>query len=325
MTDVKEKARMFEEMLRYEGFRGGIALDAPLAPLTWYRIGGPARILVEAASTDDIRIVGKLLSEIPIPALVMGAGSNLLISDEGFPGIVIRLEGEFQNLDVVPEALSIVAGAAAPLAKVVHEGCRIGMNGMERLAGIPGSVGGALFMNAGTYGEYIDGLVESVETLTESNEIIIVPRDECGFAYRTSRFRNTDEIILRCTLIGEYGDPDILRAEVERRLEHRRNTQPIDALSCGCVFRNPGGGRSAGRLIDEAGLKGTRIGGAVISEKHANFFINEGGACAEDILRLMAIARKKVFELYGVRLEAEVRVAGFAEPLEAMLDARDKE
>lgn len=320
MTDLKEKARSLGEILREENFEGKISFDLPLAPLTYYRIGGPALIFIEPESTDDLLLARSSLGRIPMPVLLIGAGSNLLISDDGFPGAVIRLAGNFENYQADTEGNSIISGASASLSRIVREGCRIGMKGIERLAGIPGSVGGALFMNAGTYGEYIDGLVETVDILTGSNKSSTITSDDCGFAYRTSRFQETAEIILRCKLSGESGNPGEISAEVEKRLEHRRRTQPVDIPSCGCVFRNPRGEKSAGKLIDEAGLKGTRIGDAVISDKHANFIINEGNASANDILSLMALARNMVFERTGVALEPEVRTAGFTESIEVMLD-----
>lgn len=321
MKDAKINIHAFGESLRDIGFKGVISYDVPLAPLTWYYIGGPAHILIEPHTSGDLVIAKSALDNNPMPVLVMGAGSNLLIADEGFPGAVLHLAGDFEEYSVDIERPSITSGAAVSLPKIVKEGARVGMAGIERLAGIPGSVGGAIFMNAGTHGEYIADLVIAVEILTESNEIVSLTPEECRFSYRTSRFQDAGEIIIGCELSGEKGNPDELMSEVEQRLERRRNSQPVDVPSCGCVFRNPEGDKSAGRLIDEAGLKGTKIGDAVISEKHANFIINDGNASAKDILSLMALARKIIHERTGITLEPEVRTAGFSEPIEVMLDA----
>jgi UDP-N-acetylmuramate dehydrogenase len=317
----KNDIHTFGESLRQMGFTGVISYDVPLAPLTWYYIGGPAQILIEPDSPSDLVIAKSALNKNPVPVLVIGAGSNLLIADEGFPGAVIHLAGDFGEYTFDIERHTITSGAAASLPKIVREGARAGLKGIERLAGIPGSVGGAIFMNAGTHGEYIENLVSAAQVLTESNEMVNLTSEECRFSYRASRFQETGEIIIGCELTGAKGNAEEITAEVERRLERRRESQPVDVPSCGCVFRNPEGDKSAGKLIDEAGLKGTKIGDAVISEKHANFIINRGSASAKDVLALMALVRRLIHERTGIYLKPEVRIAGFPEPIEVMLDA----
>jgi len=327
MSGITEKVELLTKRLREEGFKGNIHPAFPLAKLTWYRIGGPAAVLGEPVNTNDLVLLRKLSSEYSLPVLVLGGGSNLLVSDDGFPGLVISPAGEFEKLkiDIDIEIINIHSGAAISLMKLVREGTGAGFAGIERLAGIPGTVGGAIFMNAGTFGEHIDGLLASVEILNDENERVTLSPKECGFSYRTSRFQDSGEIILSCTLRSGKGNRDEIAAEIERRLERRRRTQPVDLPSCGCVFRNPEGDKSAARLIQDADLKGLRAGDAEISELHANFIVNQGVASAHDVLVLMARARRKVFEETGIRLVGEVRIAGFDESLEVMLDGLENE
>ena len=321
MTARKDIVFDFRRRLLDGGFTGAVSLDAPLAPLTYYKIGGPAAVLAEVPKVEDLAILRNLLSDSPLPCFVMGAGTNLLVADRGFPGVVIRLGDGFAKLESPDEGNMVRCGAAVPLARLVRDGVRMGMAGVERLAGIPGWVGGALYMNAGTHGRYFGEMVESVQVYTTSSGESVVNRDDCAFGYRSSRFQNSEEIILACSIRVGSADPEELAAEVERRLGHRRQTQPVDIPSCGCVFKNPPGEISAARLIEDAGLKGARHGGAVISDKHANFVVNDRQATALDILALMAEARRKVFDLTGVKLVPEVQAVGFDDPIEVMLDA----
>ena len=301
------------------GFRGTVRANVPLAPLTSYGIGGPASLLVEIPTSADLNLFKTCLARNPRPLLIIGGGTNLLISDEGWDGVAIRLMGDFTP--IASDGTAIRAGASTPLPRLVTEGCREGLKGIERLAGIPGWVGGALVMNAGTFGEHIGGLVESVQVLTDEGETLSLTAGECDFGYRSSRFQRSGEIVLGCTLKCEQGNPSGLSEEVEQRMEHRRRTQPVDFPSCGCAFRNPPGGKTAAQLIDDAGLKGARHGGAAISDLHANYIVNMGGARASDIVALMALARRRVRDVAGVTLLPEVHGAGFPEPLEVMLNA----
>jgi UDP-N-acetylmuramate dehydrogenase len=321
VTGIYETIKLLSQKFSDEGFSGTIALDAPLAPLTWYKIGGSASILVEAHSVTDLALVKKLVDDYPLPFLVMGAGSNILVSDEGFPGLVLRLGGIFASIDVNENETRIRVGAAVPLLTLIREGVRIGLDGIERLAGIPGSVGGAIFMNAGTYGDGIGGLIETVDIFTSTGELETWDPLECGFEYRSSRFQATEDIVLSAVISGQRVETEKLSVEIERRLDKRKITQPIELPSCGCVFRNPDGDKSAARLMQDAGLKGERSGDAVISSKHTNFIVNEGTARARDVINLMAKARKRVYALTGIKLTPEVRAVGFKEPLEVMLDA----
>ena len=315
---------MLQRCLNEHDFRGTIETDVPLAPLTYHKVGGNAAILIEAGNTEDLITLKMNLDEAGLGWKLVGGGANLLVSDDGFDGIILKLYGSFTEVKVDAENISIWCGSAVPLSTLVREGCVIGMKGIERLAGIPGSVGGAIYMNAGTYREYMGGLTESVDILTEENTVKTLANNDCEFSYRTSRFQKTGEIILGCSVKSEKAYPEKVKAEIEKRLARRKETQPVEIPSCGCVFRNPEDEISAGFLIQEAGLKGVIKGGAMISGKHANFIVNTGNATASDILYLTALARKKVRELFGVTLRTEVELVGFVQPMEEILDALEK-
>lgn len=318
MNRPSDIAARFGESLISEGFAGSLAYDKSLAPYTTWGVGGPALIVAEIPSKKDLALFFKLASSCPLPVLIIGAGSNLLVSDDGFDGIVIRLAGEFTEASF--DNTAVHAGAAYTITKLVRECCRRGLGGIERLAGIPGTVGGAIFMNAGTFDEYIGEMVRDVEIFSSDLRFETVPKSSCGFGYRNSRFQNSDEIILSCTLIFRRGESGSISEEVERRLERRKRTQPIHLPSCGSVFRNPPDGLKAAQLIEQAGLKGMTRGGAMISDLHANFIVNTGNATARDILSLMALVRHTVKEKTGTALIPEVRTCGFESSLEVMLD-----
>jgi UDP-N-acetylmuramate dehydrogenase len=324
LQDLNEKISVLKTMLDKAGFSGNIQFDIPLAPLTWYRIGGPASALIEIGNIDDLISVKSTIGQLEIPWTLIGGGANLLVSDNGYKGVVVKLTGPFSNIAVDVGKMQITAGSSSSLPTLVREGADIGFRGIERLTGIPGSVGGAIYMNAGTYGEYIGSLIESVEVLTNENAVATLASQQCEFAYRTSRFQKTGEIILGAIFKSEKIDPDKIKTEIDRRLQRRRDTQPVDIPSCGCVFRNPEVGKPAGNLIQDAGLKGMVKGGAKISDKHANFFVNTGNATASDILFLMAVARKRIRDLYGIILDTEVELVGFDKPVEVILDALEK-
>ncbi len=307
------------DALNKAGFRGTVSENTPLAPHTTWRVGGPAALFVEVPTIDDLRTFINIHSVCEIPLLVIGAGSNLLVSDDGYDGVVVHLTGEFSSLKF--DGTTVHAGAAVSITKLVAGGTVQELKGIERLAGIPGTLGGAIVMNAGTYDEYIGDLIKIVYILMGDGRIKQLTQSECGFDYRTSRFQGSDEIILRCTLQFEKGDRDFITSEIERRLDRRKSTQPINLPSCGSVFRNPPGEKRAAELIEKAGLKGKQIGGAAISDLHANFIVNKGDARATDILSLMALARRTVREKNGITLKPEVRACGFNSTLEEMLDA----
>ena len=319
MKVTGKKIENLLETLKKAGFKGAVTENTSMAPLTTWGVGGPAILYAEATSIDDLRTVINIHSGSDIPLLVIGAGSNLLVSDDGYDGIVIHLSGEFSSLEI--DGTSVRAGASVLITRLVNDCAKNSLKGIERLAGIPGTVGGALVMNAGTFNEYIGDLVEDVSIITKDGKIEKIEGGNCNFAYRSSRFHDTDDIITGCTLRFEKGDRDWITSEIERRLDRRKLTQPVNLPSCGSVFRNPPGKKRAAELIEEAGLKGKKIGGAAISDLHANFIVNTGDASAKDILSLMALIRRTVLEKNGITLKSEVRACGFTSPLEELLDA----
>ncbi len=324
MPGTSEKIDKLQERLDESGFPGKITRDVPMAPMTWYKVGGNASVLIEADNIENLIDLKLILDELSMPWMLIGGGANLLVSDDGFEGAIVKLGGTFSEMQVDVDNTKIWCGSAVPLLNLVREGSQIGMTGIERLAGIPGSAGGAIYMNAGTFGEFIGDLIDSVDILASDNTVQTLGGDECEFTYRTSRFQESDEIILGCLVISDRGNPGEITAEIEKRITRRKETQPIEIPSCGCVFRNPEGEKSAGFLIQEAGLMGTTEGGAVISDKHANFIVNTGNASASDILHLMALARVTVREKYGVTLKPEVELVGCDDSLEVLLDAWNK-
>ncbi len=278
-----------------------VTVSAPLKKRAYWRVGGHAEFLVEVQSLDQLQ---KLLALGPVT--VLGNGSNALIHDSGIQGVVLRLRGELAGLQV--NGTSVVAGAGMLLTVLLKRLDEAGLAGAEAFAGVPGTVGGAVVMNAGTrLGEAKD-FVESVEVVLPGGAIEEWSAKEIGFRYRHSDIPQ-GAVVARATLALTREDVDARRAQRQALLERRKATQPLDLPSCGSTFTNPPGD-FAGRLIEAAGLKGHRIGGASISAKHANFIVNHGTACAKDILDLICLARRRVFEDTGVRLTPEVKLLG---------------
>lgn len=284
--------------------RGEWRLDEPLAPYTSWRVGGPARRLYRPADLQDaIACICELPPDEPV--LWIGLGSNLLIDDAGFPGTVILTAGALKTIERRGDD-RIYAEAGVASAKLARFAVRQGLKGLEFLAGIPGTLGGALAMNAGAWGSETWGLVRRVWTLDRQGRVHERLASEYRPGYREVQ-GPADEWFLAAELALTPGDPEEGRARIRELLARRAATQPIGQPSCGSVFRNPPGDYAA-RLIDAAGLKGLRIGGAEVSEKHANFIINRGGASASDIRRLIELVQERVERISGVRLIPEVRL-----------------
>lgn len=289
-----------------EGLRGELSLDEPLARHTSWRVGGPARRLYRPADAADLAEFLRRLDP-DEPLLWLGLGSNLLVADEGFPGTVIETQGCLQDLAEVGE-LGIRAQAGASCAKVARFAARRGLVGIEFLAGIPGTMGGALAMNAGAWGGETWPHVARVLTIDRRGEVRVRIPADYSIGYREVTGPE-GEWFLEAELGLAAGDTQAATARIRDLLDRRGRTQPTGLPSCGSVFRNPTGDHAA-RLIESAGLKGTRIGGAQVSEKHANFIINTGSARAADIDRLIALVRDRVAEASGVHLVTEVKRVG---------------
>ena len=294
-----------DEIKRF--FRGTIKLNQPLASFTTFRIGGPADYYLEPLDKDDVVNVIKYFQANVSPFMIIGNASNLLISDQGYRGAVLNLESALG--DVRKEGDFVVAEAGAHLAKFVDFCVQRGLGGVEMLAGIPGTMGGAVIMNAGAYGgEISDHLVE-VEVLREG-KVIWIKKEEGGFSYRRSGF--TRDVVLA----GRFKPPRMDKTELMRRrrelLVKRNLAQPVNYPNAGSIFKNPAGTYAA-KLIEAVGLKGLKHGGAQISERHGNFIVNTGSARAGDVLELIREAQHEVFKKFKVRLDLEVKLIGFNE------------
>ncbi len=295
-----------------ERFGEKVRFNEPLAPYVAYRVGGPADILVFPQDEKDLVQISTLSKEEALPITIIGNGTNLLVRDEGIRGITVSLLNAFKNIeyisttDVATHLVRTGGGVGKP--ELLEWAIARGYQGLEFSAGVPGTVGGGIFMNAGTkYGCYGDILreVRLYDFATGARQLKTEPSQ---FGYREQRLVN-GSLVLWTLFELKNGDKAALRNEVDRIIAERSSKQPLDLPSCGSTFKNPEG-YSAGRLIERAGLKGLRVGGAVISEKHANFILNENNAKASDILTLIDMVKKKVYEQFAVTLECEVIILG---------------
>ncbi len=290
-----------------ERFAERVRFDAPLAPATWWKIGGPADATIAIESVDDAAFVLPWCFKRKLPFFVLGAGSNVLVGDGGVRGLVLQLGGSYDALDVRIEDGAVVAraGASASLPQLVAQAASLGALGVDGLAGIPATVGGALRMNAGTDRE-IGEFVREVRVQTPAHPL---PAPAwVGFSYRRTTLA-PEAIVAEVTLAFPCGDPAEVRERTQNRLVRRKATQPVALPNAGSCFRNPPGDR-AGRLIEAAGAKGWRCGGAEVSSLHANFIVNVDGAKALDVSTLLARVHRAVDAAFGVDLHLEVHLVG---------------
>jgi UDP-N-acetylmuramate dehydrogenase len=290
---------------------GRVQQDAPFAELTTYRVGGPVAVTARVGDTRDLAAVAAFVREHRPSVLVVGRGSNVLVADNGFDGLVVVLDGEFERVEVRPGG--VLAGGAVPLPVLARRSAAAGLAGLEFYVGIPGSVGGAVRMNAGGHGrETVDVLDEAwiVDLLEPDTPPAGVARTaaDLDLSYRHSALTATD-VAIAATFRADSDAPEACAARIDEIVRWRREHQPGGA-NAGSVFRNPPGD-SAGRLIEAAGLKGLRVGSAVVSDTHANFF--QAGASADDVARLVAEVRRRVADATGVVLEPELEMVGFAQ------------
>jgi UDP-N-acetylmuramate dehydrogenase len=276
---------------------------------TTFRIGGKVDALYFTRQLRELQKTVSYLTKEHIAYLVVGRGSNLLVKDGGFQGVVIIMGGELAGIEENKKDKQILmAGAGLGLAQLLNHCTRRGLGGLEFLAGIPGSVGGAVTMNAGAFGKDMGSVVQQIHVVTRDGELATRNRSELNFSYRElSVPKGTVVIRAKFRLVDE--NPEVVAKRLKDCLAKRKTTQPLEYPSAGSVFKNPPN-NYAGRLIEEAGLKGKRVGGAMISPKHANYIVNTGGASADDVLALMELARKRVREQTGIVLEPEIRVVG---------------
>lgn len=283
-----------------------IAQDEPMYRHTSFRVGGCADIFVTCCNEDELAKLLGMLDETGERHMLIGNGSNLLFSDEGYRGVLIGLGGDFDKIEIIDDV--IVAGSSVLLSRVSSVACENALTGIEFAGGIPGSIGGAMYMDAGAYGGEMRDIVSSVRLMSpDGDRIFERSNSEMEFTYRHSAIQDDGSIVISARLQLAHGDRKAIRARITELNEKRNSKQPINFPSAGSTFKRPVGGYAAA-LIEEAGLKGETVGGAEVSTKHSGFIINRGGATCADILELIDIVEKRVFEDSGIRLEPEVRI-----------------
>ena len=286
-----------------------IKKEEPLSRHTTFRVGGPAEYLVTPENSQIPDVVA-LCRQQEVPLTIIGNGSNLLISDKGLRGVVLEVGKAASGIRMV-DGEDLVVRAGTLLSETANFAAKNGLSGMEFAAGIPGSLGGAVVMNAGAYGGEMKDILSGVRVLTKTGEIKVRPVDELDLSYRHSRMMDEEEIVLEARLNLTQGSEVVIRARMEELRKKRVEKQPLEYPSAGSTFKRPEG-YFAGKLIEEAGLRGYRIGDAQVSEKHCGFVINRGNASAAQILELMKYVQDRVKEASGVQLEPEVRLLGFS-------------
>lgn len=302
MTDTK-LCRALQEIVGADHVR----INEPMKLHTTFRIGGPADFFVAPESEEEISALVKLLSAWRIPYTVIGNGSNLLVGDLGFRGVIIQLFSSFSKIHI--EGNRIHAEAGALLSKLAASAFEASLTGIEFAGGIPGTLGGASVMNAGAYGGELKDVLSSLTVITADGERRDIPAAEMGFSYRSSRVSTEGWIAVAAELELKRGDKNDIKARMDDFKERRVTRQPIEYPSAGSTFKRPEG-FFAGKLIMDAGLKGVCVGGAQVSEKHCGFIINKGDATASDVVKLIENIEHKVEEMYHVKLEPEVRFLG---------------
>ena len=288
--------------------KGIILFDEPMSKHTSYGIGGPARAYITPKNKEDLVSILKFSKDNNIPSYFIGSGSNLLVSDDGIDGIVITLGKSFNKLEINKN--NVFAETGVMLGRMVKECAKRNLSGIESLIGVPGTLGGALIMNAGAFGGEISNYLEYVSVITMSGDEKKYQQKDIKFNYRNSSFSD-NEILINANFKFLFSDQKTVSKNKLKASGGRKSSQPLRFRSAGSVFKNPSEG-AAGYFIDKAGLKGTKSGDAEISSVHANFFVNHGRATAKDVIRLINIARKKVYKEFGVMLELEIKTLGFA-------------
>ena len=281
--------------------------NIPLAPLISFKVGGPARYFVEPSTSDEFSEAMAWAKQKGLETFILGKGTNLVFSDQGYPGLVLYTGKSFHH--IAWDGNRVRAQSGALLHTVVTQAVGKGMAGIQHLAGIPGTMGGGTYINAGAFGQELKEVIVSVTSTTRDGQLKVRSNAECGFSYRHSRFFDWDEIILETELELKPGDKEDMQLEMRETLRKRKDKQPLHLPNAGSMFKRPPG-QYAGVLIEEAGLKGFRMGGAMISEKHANFTVNAGGATAQDIHDLSSEVIRRVKERSGTTLEREVIFIG---------------
>lgn len=283
--------------------------NEPMRQHTTFAVGGPADILVLPTSIEEIVLAVRYAREFNLPLTILGGGSNVLVLDGGIRGIVIQLQNMKATLQCQEKL--VIASAGFMLADVCQFAQKNGLGGASFSCGIPGTIGGAVFMNAGAYEGEMSQIVSHVRTVNEKGEVCSYDATACAFSYRHSRFQETNEIIVEVELALKKEDPLVIQQRMDELMKRRRSKQPLEMASAGSTFKRPQG-HFAGTLIDHAGLKGLTYGGAQVSTKHAGFVVNTGKATAQDVLTVIRMVQERVASVHGVQLETEVRILGEA-------------
>ena len=287
--------------------KDNVRINEPMKNHTTFKIGGPAQYYVTPESVTQIQEVVSLCKDKNIPLHVIGNGSNILVGDDGVDGVVLALFNTFSDYEIKDNVITAQAGMS--LIKMAVIALREGLTGLEFASGIPGSVGGAVYMNAGAYDGQMKDVVTSVTVLDEAGNIRILGRDELDMGYRTSAVAKHNMIVLQVIIELKTGDKEQIKDRMNQLSELRKQKQPLEYPSAGSTFKRPEG-YFAGKLIADAGLKGYSIGGAAVSEKHAGFVVNMGGATAKDVVELTDYIKKRIIEQFGVTLELEIKKIG---------------
>jgi len=290
--------------------KGSVFYNEPMKNHTSYGIGGPAEALIHPSDYEDLLKIINYSKQNSIPTYFIGSGSNLLVSDKGIRGIVISPKKSFKKLNFNENI--IFAESGVMLGSLVRKSTKRNLTGLESLIGVPGTLGGALVMNAGAFGNEISNFLKSVSLITSDGKLISLNADQIVFEYRYSNFKK-EEFILSATFELEVESPEVINQKKQIASKGRKSNQPLKYRSAGSIFKNPKSKFAAGYLIEKAGLKGHRIGNAQISDHHANFFVNHGNATSEDIIQLIQIAKEKVLNQFNINLELEIKLIGFSD------------
>ena len=299
----------FIQLLRGRITSGNILEREPMSRHTTFSVGGPADLFVQPGSVEEVQWALKCSRERKVPFFVVGNGSNLLVSDEGFRGMILNLGKNFQEIRVEGETMEVQAGAL--LSRTAREALNHGLSGLEFAAGIPGSMGGAAAMNAGAYGGEMKDVITEVLVLTEEGQLLNLSNEEMDLGYRHSCIFEKNYIVLQVKLKLHRGSAETIRARMDELARARREKQPLEYPSAGSTFKRPAG-YFAGKLIQDAGLKGFRVGGAMVSDKHAGFVINVDHGTASDIAEVIRQVQIRVKKDFGVTMHPEVRFLGFS-------------
>jgi len=301
------------DLVRFSKIVGedNLKIDEPMSKHSSFRVGGPAELFLEVDSLQKLQAILEVNKELKLPITVIGNGTNILVKDKGIKGIVIKYVAKgISKATLDNDTYAITADAGLPNAALANELLKDSLTGFEFAASIPGTIGGAVYMNAGAFGGEMENIVSEV-TFLDLDDLAIYKSDgdDCDFSYRHSKFENMNTVILSATMVFNKGNKEEIKRTMDAYLQKRLETQPYDKPNAGSTFKR-GDGFITAMLIDEAGLKGYKIGGAQVSEKHAGFIVNTGNATAKDILDLIKYVQKTIMEKYGKVIEPEVRILG---------------